>query len=994
MTTMDPNVGGVIEPPAQIPPLPAGAREDTLPPLPAGAVLDTAPALPAGATLDRDITDMDRVVINQTSLGRVMDAAGEGAKHGWGARPLGLSENARAALTGTHGNAVKDALTLPFRAFNGAVVVPSIAVLDGLMRSFGAVSGAVAVGTGQTAKEAGMPEADANRLTRDMLQAAEVVGVLAGTVPYVPQTRAARVIEAERQPVARAGGVEPTKPPARELLIDAPIDPAVPTPLLDAVKAGAPINDVLAAAVRTREGEFAGNINMGRLAMTDDTAQVYRDAAASASERRVITHAETEATARAMGITFEEASRLKLAEGRMAAENTAIRQMVIEASANVHKLKEQARSGNEADVFAFLEAVETHPQLFELAQNRASEAGRTLNAMRILIAEGRDKAQATAQLLKEYGGKKNVDEMIKALDKLETPEQVASFLRGAKKAGWKDMALEGWRAMLLSGPTTQIRNLIGNSLNLVITIPESAIAGGIGATRRAFGGEKGVYAGEAAQRVFGITSAVPDAARMWWRAIKDENFGGATTQIEAVHTRAIPGATGQVIRTPFRVLNAFDQTFKTLAYEAEVRAQALRLASDEGLAGQRLTNRVTELIRDPTIEIREAGQKAALEATFQDALKNKTMINLDRARRESVGAQFVVPFLRTPSKIIWQAFGERTPMGLFSREVRANLAGTNGAAARDIQMARLTMGGMIGYTFFQLAEQGMVTGTAPRDANERNMMILEGRPPQSVKIGDFWYEYTATDPLGSIIALAADAREMWTKIGTDEQDQIATMLGMSISRQVLDKSWARGPSDLLDAITDPSRYGDKWIQGQASSVVPGFLRQYARAEDPVIRDVRSVMDAIKSGIPGQTRDLPAQRDIFGNERRRMEKLGPDVASPITMARETEDPIIQELARLRVYPAPIDRVVQGIELNSKQYEQLAIISGLNVRNALDALIPAITASDATDSPIPDGVRQELVVGAVRRARDQARKAFMATNPDILIQAMEFRLERFK
>lgn len=942
---------------------------------------------------DRDITDADRAVIAQTSLGRVMDAAGEGAKHGWGGRPVGLSEDARLALTGASGNPVKDALTLPFRAFNGAIVVPAMTVLDGAMRAFGGASGAVAGGTGQVAKEAGMPEADANRLTRDMLRAAETIGIVAGAAPYIPQTRAARVVEAERQPVPKTGGIEPIKPAPKELLIDAPIEASTPTPLLDAVKAGAPVDEVLAAAVRTREGEFAGNVNLGRIAMTDDTAAVYRDMAAGAPERRIITHAETEATARAMGITPEEATRLKLVDGRLAAENTAVRQLVLEASSNVHKLKEAAKSGNEADVAAFLEAVDMQPKLFDLLQNRTAEAGRTLSAMRITVAEGADMAKATAQMIKDYGGKKNVDEMIKALDKLETPEQVASFLRGAKKAGWKDMALEGWRAMLLSGPTTQIRNLIGNSLNLAITVPESAIAGAIGGARRAVGGEGGVYAGEAVQRSFGIASAVPDAARIWWRAIKDENFAPAASQVEAVYPRAIPGVGGQVIRTPFRVLNAFDQAFRTLASEAEIRAQALRLASGEGLTGQRLTNRVTELIRDPTPELKELGYKAGTDVTFQTPLTG-FMAKLDSARRDSVVAQFIVPFLRTPSNIIWQAFGERTPIGLLSKEVRANLSGRNGAAARDGQAARLAMGGMIGYTFFQLAEQGLLTGTAPRDANERNMMIMEGRPPQSVKIGDFWYEYTATDPLGSIIALAADAREMWDKVGTKEQDQIAVMLGMSISRQVLDKSWARGPSDLLDAITDPSRYGDKWIQGQASSIVPGFLRQIARAEDPVIRDIRSVMDAIKAGIPGQTRDLPAQRDIFGNERRRLDKLGPDMASPITMSRETEDPVIQELSRLRVYPAPVDRVVQGIELNAKQYEQLAIISGLNVRNALDALIPAIVASDETDSPIPDGVRQELVVNAVRRARDQARKAFMAQNPDLLLQAMQFRLEQMQ
>ena len=52
-------------------------------------------------------------------------------------------------------------------------------------------------------------------------------------------------------------------------------------------------------------------------------------------------------------------------------------------------------------------------------------------------------------------------------------------------------------------------------------------------------------------------------------------------------------------------------------------------------------------------------------------------------------------------------------------------------------------------------------------------------------------------------------------------------------------------SDLVEAVHDPDRYGERYIQRLAGTMIPTGVAQVARVQDPVLREARSVLDHIK-----------------------------------------------------------------------------------------------------------------------------------------------------
>ena len=65
-------------------------------------------------------------------------------------------------------------------------------------------------------------------------------------------------------------------------------------------------------------------------------------------------------------------------------------------------------------------------------------------------------------------------------------------------------------------------------------------------------------------------------------------------------------------------------------------------------------------------------------------------------------------------------------------------------------------------------------------------------------------------------------------------------------------------------LADPDRYGSRYVQRLSGTVIPTGLAQWARTEDPALREARTIMDNIRSRYsPGSRRELYPRLDRFG-----------------------------------------------------------------------------------------------------------------------------------
>lgn len=198
---------------------------------------------------------------------------------------------------------------------------------------------------------------------------------------------------------------------------------------------------------------------------------------------------------------------------------------------------------------------------------------------------------------------------------------------------------------------------------------------------------------------------------------------------------------------------------------------------------------------------------------------------------------------------------------------------------------------------FVYALDGNISGAGEPDAGKRRVQQAAGWQPYSIKIGDTWYSYNRLQPIGTLMGLAADVAEVWDHLNDEEADQIPKMLAVAFANAVTNQTFLQGITNLVDAMSDPKRFGPSLLNGFARSAVPNVVGQLTEMNDPIARQVNGMLDAVKSRVPGLRETLLPKRDVFGEPIDSTERVGG--ISPVTVSKESDDKVRTEAARLNV-----------------------------------------------------------------------------------------------
>lgn len=744
----------------------------------------------------------------------------------------------------------------------------------------------------------------------------------------------------------------------------------------------------------------AGNINLDRINAPDDVMNVIREIADQNAgfpdvRRGRMTFEDIRNLADAAGMDARVLAKRGAGTAFNAEEAVRLRDLLVTSATHVQELSRKAIGASDEDLLKFQQALTRHAAIQEQVAGVTAEAGRALASFNIKAAEV-ERAKALTDLMDRFGGRATLEEKAAAIRNLNDPEAISRTIRKLEKATTMDMIVEAWMNGLLSGPLTHATNMVSNTLTNLANIAELGVAAGIGAAREAvgIGGRERIFAGEVGERVFSMVQGAQEGVIAARQAFADDAAASiATGKLDVRRPGAIPSVTvdipglgptqvgGATVRIPSRLLSAEDAFFQTLAKRQETSALAYRKAMQEGLSGEKFAQRVAQLTADPTKEMLDEIGKSQTYLTFTKPLgpqgrKIQSAINHYPAMR------FLVPFLRTPTNIIKYA-GERTVLSSFSKEVRANLSGRNGQVAQDTQLARLVIGTAVTVSALYWASSGMITGGGPSDPRARALLYATGWQPYSVKIGDTYYSYLRPlGPFGILLGVSADAAEISDRADQTDLSEIGKLAFASATTNLLNQTWLQGPSDLAQALNDPERYGESYVQSLTSSLVPSFLAQEARNQDPYLREARGIIDGWKSRIPGLSTSLLPRRDIWGEPIRREGGLGPDRLSPIYLTAIKSDFISREMLRLGVWKSQPARSIRGVELTDEQYGRFQQTSGRLTRQALSTVV----GRPGWDQ-IPAYAQANLINRLFDRARESARSQMMISDPGLLSKIIQ-------
>lgn len=428
------------------------------------------------------------------------------------------------------------------------------------------------------------------------------------------------------------------------------------------------------------------------------------------------------------------------------------------------------------------------------------------------------------------------------------------------KGGVAEHMYEYWRNAILSAPTTQAANIIGNTAHTawhyLAERPTEALVNTI--ARREGGAEAGEFVYLLKGLLPGLSRGASNFLKSFrtelpWLEVELSQPGRGKVEESGI---VIPGKLGRVIRLPQRLLQAADQFAKTMIVEMEIGAQGYRIAKAEGLEGDALSQRIADLRRDIHSEAWDRSLDKAYELTFQQRTKaTKAIIGL---RHAVPGLRYVIPFVTTPMGI-FRLGVRKSPVGALNLVFRtlpkayaAQRRATMTGRAGDIKAARLAWSRVTQ----QIAEQILawsvmlwlygsrdpddpwITGAAKaRRAGERELAYRTA-PPQSIRLGGKWYSYARIEPFATTLSSLVDIIDSIQR-GEGTAKMMASAFD-SVVGQMKNKTFLSGIGDIVRALEaqQPSDKLAQWLSRFSVSWVPNIVRSAARARRSFIPERR------------------------------------------------------------------------------------------------------------------------------------------------------------
>jgi hypothetical protein len=476
----------------------------------------------------------------------------------------------------------------------------------------------------------------------------------------------------------------------------------------------------------------------------------------------------------------------------------------------------------------------------------------------------------------------------------------------ARKASGFDAVFEYWRNSILSAPTTQMANIIGNTTFAGWHYTaERLVEAMINTVARQPGN---VQWGEFKYLAAGVLPGLSKGVKNFYRAWNSEapffelSLGKpGSTKIEEPHV-AIAGQKGRVIRAPQRMLLAFDELYKSVFGQMEVGAQAYRIAKSEGLRGPQLQERIARLTEDANSPAWDAALAMARKLTFQSR-ESKALGALLEMRRSVPGMRYILPFATTP----WNIFGEgikRSPLGALNLAAEAYRAHKTGSWKKVVSQSanQLIAWSAVLWLMDNDPDEPWITGAASAAKYNTRTQAYRTFPPQSVKIGDAWYSYARVEPLATWLSLAVDVAGA---LNSDRKMEAFVEPFNNLAGQIQNKTFMQGIGDIAEMFDRGFDFDAlaRWASSFVVSWVPNLVRSmgdnrsefvpergvWAEGEEKLARWTRRVFQ--RTGMLGTVTDEPkvdlwGRRAQRGLERRPQSDFWWRVLLPIR--RHTED----------------------------------------------------------------------------------------------------------
>jgi hypothetical protein len=566
---------------------------------------------------------------------------------------------------------------------------------------------------------------------------------------------------------------------------------------------------------------------------------------------------------------------------------------------------------------------------------------------------------------KDPQAKAKLLDKLATLDKPDVTRRILNFVFSNKI--W-DIANEVWINALLSNPKTLGVNAVSNGVTAIARPIEDIMGSKISAWLDGDNlAKKAVYEGqikEAKVTFAGLFSYLRDATKYAGVALKNgELVLDAGTKVDTATSKSTgTGLTGQIIRTPTRILNATDEFFKQINYRSKLEALALQAGEARGYKGKDLDNFIKEYIKQGFDEQGLRGTnlealKYAQENTFTNELTGFAKKFQDAINTYPVLKQFF-PFVRTPFQLA-KAIADRTVGGLTYN--LDHLLGRSGDPRMIAKVRGQTaMGGILLSSASALYQLGMISGAtnkkddgkALNQYSDAELLRLKKSEtnfkPYSLNIGDTQIQFGRLDPYGAFFGIVADfmtirdrlTQEQIERVGADmnlflagqmdtnpisfaDRALINVRAGVnSLQTNILNKTYFQAIQEIVDAIFDQDgETASKYFTNKAGSFVPNIISKINN--DPYLRDAQGIIDEVigkRLGVgtpPSPKYNFLGEPHKAGDEET-IQRFFNNFLNPVSIGNKTNDPVAMEILRLGKAPTTLKKFQDGVDYTEYKF----------------------------------------------------------------------------
>lgn len=492
------------------------------------------------------------------------------------------------------------------------------------------------------------------------------------------------------------------------------------------------------------------------------------------------------------------------------------------------------------------------------------------------------------------------------------------------------------KASMLSSIATQVFNNLANVTNLAADVGLKPLQAGLDIVTSVKTGQRTRYQAEFGPQVLGSVAGMVDGLREF-----PDVLAGRLVAGKEVPTGQTASKIDTALEGVFRLMNAFDNLWRSASEGGQAAALATRKATKEGLSGTQRADRAQEILQDLSShpDIVEEMKLAGARTVFQeDRAELDPLLKVTRGKGGFL-TDFVIPFVKTPYNVAAQQ-AAMSPAGIIAT-LKVAREGKQGVAVD--KASRVIAGtGALG-TSFALAAGGYVTGPMPSDPGERST-LPPGWKPFSLRVpagdGAIYIPVPFFGPFGLSLAAGAVIGDAYRRGYNGEgKDQIIRTAVRGLGKYAEDQLFLDGIVTVAKIVNEPDKWIEHLTEGMAAPIIPlsGFLRQMDQVLDRPVRDPHGPIEAMFAATgPIASGYVQARQTVMGDEQRPGLSGAPAALLGSRVSTEQDEPTLRLFRDARVSVPRQGPTALGLPITESEQRAIQSRAGALMRQKIAPL----------------------------------------------------------